>query len=517
MKRNIKFRIALTLAGIMTVESALCAFAAEENYGPGYTNVSTETQASSEGSGSSETQAETQAQAETQTEETAAVGPNIDLENIPTDGIAVEDNGEWTDQNVADVVSGSDIRWSTQLLIIDHSPKIQLQVLRCSDIQWTDPAINSDYVNADGTFCSLCIYLDDYVGNIHYRTYSSGYGWTNWAMNGQQTTIQGNYAPIEAIQIRFSGPVRNKYDLYYQAILSDGTTTGWGKNGTTCGTMGTGLTISSFRISFFERTSEDPGLNTSTALKSSHADGIQYIDGQMRYITGTGENYTGWGWDESQRYYFQDSYPVTGWQYIDGYKYYFDSNGKMLDDLEPIIGDAGPYLIRINKEMNCMTIYVQDGANGYIIPLKTFLTSTGDDTPIGTFYTPEKFRWRLMIHGLYTQYATRLGAGLPILMHSIIFTAQSPFSLDADTYNYLGVARSSGCIRLTTQDSKWIYDHCPIGTQVEVYNSSIPGPYERPAIPRLISHLQTWDPTDPTITDDQIIAETARLVARGWG
>ena len=61
-----------------------------------------------------------------------------------------------------------------------------------------------------------------------------------------------------------------------------------------------------------------------------------------------------------------------------------------------------------------MTIYAQDGGNGYIIPVKSFLTSVGDDTPVGTFKTPEKYRWRLMIHDVYTQYATRLGAGLPI-------------------------------------------------------------------------------------------------------
>lgn len=67
----------------------------------------------------------------------------------------------------------------------------------------------------------------------------------------------------------------------------------------------------------------------------------------------------------------------------------------MVEDLEPIIGANGPFLIRINKQMNCMTIFVQDGANGYIIPLKSFLTSTGEDTPVGTFHTPEKYRWRL--------------------------------------------------------------------------------------------------------------------------
>lgn len=87
-------------------------------------------------------------------------------------------------------------------------------------------------------------------------------------------------------------------------------------------------------------------------------------------------------------------YPVTGWQYIDGYKYYFAEDGKLVEEPEPIIG-ATVHSCPYYKQMNCMTIFVQDGANGYIIPLKSFLTSTGEDTPVGTFHTPEKYRWRL--------------------------------------------------------------------------------------------------------------------------
>ena len=126
-----------------------------------------------------------------------------------------------------------------------------------------------------------------------------------------------------------------------------------------------------------------------------------------------------------------------------------------------------------------MTIYAQDGGNGYIIPVKSFLTSVGDDTPVGTFKTPEKYRLRLMIHDVYTQYATRLGAGLPILIHSIIYDAANPMTVWASTYNNMGIARSAGCIRLMSGDSKWVYDHCALGTTVQVYNSSVAGPFER--------------------------------------
>ncbi len=303
-------------------------------------------------------------------------------------------------------------------------------------------------------------------------------------------------APIEAVQLRFDGPVLDEYDLYYTAVLSDGTETGWGKNGMTVGSMNQGNPIRALRMAFF-RKADLPDIVVGNSVVSAHPDGIQYIDGQLRYIHGDGSNFTGWGWDEGQRYYFVDSYPVTGWQYIDGYKYYFAEDGKLVEDLEPIIGAQGPYLIRINKEMNTTTIYVADGQNGYIIPLKSFLCSCGDDTPVGTFRTPEKYRWRLMNSGVSCQYATRLGAGLSFLLHSIIYDIADINTMHPDTYNYLGVARSSGCIRFTTGDAKWIYDHCPIGTTVEVYNSPVPGPYDRPTILAAIPSTQTWDPTDP--------------------
>ena len=108
-----------------------------------------------------------------------------------------------------------------------------------------------------------------------------------------------------------------------------------------------------------------------------------------------------------------------------------------------------------------MTIFAQDGANGFIIPVKTYLTSTGPDTPIGTFQTPAKYRWRDMNHGIFTQYATRIYKGF--LIHSILYSRPDPMTLDPLTYNYLGIAESAGCVRLLYGDAKWVYDNCALG------------------------------------------------------
>ena len=153
--------------------------------------------------------------------------------------------------------------------------------------------------------------------------------------------------------------------------------------------------------------------------------------------------------------------------------------------------------MKVNKTLNCLTVYANDGNNGYILPVKAMLTSVGDDTPIGTFYTPEKYRWRLMVNDTYTQYATRITQGF--LLHSITYEEPDINKLMTVGYNGLGVTRSLGCVRLTCENSKWIYDNCALGTAVTIYEDpNVASPFDVPELVPL-SFEQTWDPTDPLI------------------
>nr|WP_243117079.1 L,D-transpeptidase [Lacrimispora algidixylanolytica] len=375
-------------------------------------------------------------------------------------------------------------------------PRLQSTVMT-GDSNWSQPFVNDAWITNNGEgFHGMSTFLTNIVGNVLYRTYTSSTGWSPWVLNGQQTTNYPNDVNIEAVQMRFSGYVNNQFDVYYTAKLDDGSTMGWAKNGTTTGTMGTGHYITGFRMAFYTKNSAFP-YSTEKPLISAVPDGITQVEGGLRYTNGDGSAFTGWAWSGNERYYFVDSNPVTGWQYIDGFKYYFDETGRMLTDLEPVMGAKGPFLISINKQMNTMTVFAKDGNNGFIIPVKSFLTSTGPDTPLGTYQTPEKYRWRDMNHGIYTQYATRIWKGF--LIHSILYSRPNGMTLDSSTYNYLSIAESAGCIRLLSGDAKWVYDHCALGTTVTIYNSVIPGPYERPAIEQIIPDSQNWDPTDPNI------------------
>ena len=544
MRKHTKAGFALLMAGMMMAGSVTSALAATDAtaatsgvidttkktevtgpgaVGPGSTAASTETTSdghtfSTEAPGSTTTETSGASQAEnvqtTAPESTSASEASQDVTS-GQDNALTEDQANQLESEQAAAEAEAEASHTGPLSVPLRQPRLQTTVLLNNSQNWSGAFVNDQQITTDGVpFSSISTFLENIFGNVLYRAYNSATGWTGWALNGQQTFFDGNaWHPVEAIQYRFAGPVNDQYDIYYSALLSDGTQTGWGKNGETVGTMNTGLYLTGFRLAYFAKNTAS-GLDTSNTLKSAHADGIQYVDGQMRYIHGNGDSYTGWGWLGNDRYYFKDSVPVTGWQYIDGLKYYFGEDGRMWSDVESLLGSDGPYLIKINKEMNCMTIYAQDGGNGYIIPVKSFLTSVGDDTPVGTFKTPEKYRWRLMIHDVYTQYATRLGAGLPILIHSIIYDAANPMTVWASTYNNMGIARSAGCIRLVSGDAKWVYDHCVLGTTVQVYNSSVAGPFERPTIAAEIPFEQTWDPSDPNVTQDMINAETARILAK---
>ncbi len=482
----------------------------------GSTDGSSETTGSPDGTaGSGQEVLPPAGNGEASTETAAPEGGTAAETNGFTDGQAAaltEQQGAELEAEKAEAEAEANLL-NNPLVVPDREAHLQTTILLNDAQAWSQAYVNDQQIEgAAAGFTSISTFLENIHGNVLYRTYNSTNGWTGWALNGQQTAGQTTWIPVEAIQYRFSGPVADKYDIYYSTILNDGTHTGWAKNGESAGTMNQGLYMTGFRLAFFVKGTAD--LDTTNVLVSAHQDGIQMVDGVMQYIHGDGSGYTGWGWQQDDRYYFVDSMPVTGWQYIDGFKYYFQEDGRLLQDVEPVIGTGGPFMLKINKEMNCLTVYAKDGDNGFIIPVKSFLTSVGDDTPIGTFRTPEKYRWRLMIHDLYTQYATRLGAGMPILIHSIIYDAPNPFTVWASTYNNLGIARSAGCIRLASADAKWVYDNCPIGTTVVVYNSSVAGPFERPTIMYEIPFEQTWDPTDPNVTPEQIQAESARIIAK---
>ena len=166
-------------------------------------------------------------------------------------------------------------------------------------------------------------------------------------------------------------------------------------------------------------------------------------------------------------------------------------------------GSVIPFLIAVNRKQNVVTVYTLDDEGNYTVPYQAFICSSGDETPMGYFRIPDKKPWGELFGDVYGQYVSTIGGD--ILFHSVPYYSQHKDDLEYQQYNRLGTKASLGCIRLQTCDVKWIYDNCPTGTPVVVYDDKGPGPMGKPGTIRTdeadddpeSSTYRGFDPTDP--------------------
>lgn len=164
-------------------------------------------------------------------------------------------------------------------------------------------------------------------------------------------------------------------------------------------------------------------------------------------------------------------------------------------------GDARPYLIKVNRVQNCITVYKKDEAGEYTVPYKAIVCSTGKhvgDTPLGSFKTLRSYEWLLMVDGSYGQFAYRYYGS--ILFHSVPYFSKNKGDLEFEQFNKLGEPASLGCVRVCVRDAIWLIENCPVGTQVMVYDDNTsPGPLGKPEMIKIPedSPNRGWDPTDP--------------------
>jgi len=390
--------------------------------------------------------------------------------------------------------------------ILGLLPDVHVQ-MKTGDGNLTDGfTTNMEMFNSpmDG-FCGLYCRFENSVGDVFYRVYTEEHGWTRWAMNEMNTDWFNDAAKVTAIQMRITGHTRNLYDLYYRVELNDGTVLDWAHDGQTSGTIGTGKYIQKMQVKLWKHDVRyyQP---TKNHFQGSDVEGIVFgSDNSVRYSTVSGTPYTGWAYDtDNNKYYFKENAAVTGWNYIDGLKYYFDESGKVVTDLEPIIGLPGKYIIKVNKDMKNMVIYTTDETGAYVVPYKAFLCTIGSSTPIGEFKLFEPHRWKIMHDDIYVQYLIRY-KNPGFCIHSIIYRpTEGSYNLIASTYNQLGKNYSDGCIRLRSGDAAWLYSNAGAGTMLTIYSDEwIMGAFDRPAIEQAIPESQRWDPTDPVVIADQ--------------
>lgn len=162
--------------------------------------------------------------------------------------------------------------------------------------------------------------------------------------------------------------------------------------------------------------------------------------------------------------------------------------------------DKNSYYIKVNCKDQNVVVYVADEDGQYTIPIKKMICSTGKSTPTqGVYGVSDRYEWRYLVGNVYGQYATRITG--QILFHSVPYTKKDKSSLEYWEYDKLGQPVSLGCVRLTVEDAKWIYDNCKSGTKVEFCSNEESDNRLTYAEPKQISgvekELRGWDPTDP--------------------
>lgn len=157
------------------------------------------------------------------------------------------------------------------------------------------------------------------------------------------------------------------------------------------------------------------------------------------------------------------------------------------------------YYIKVNCKNQVVTVYTMDENGEYSIPIKKMICSTGIATPRhGVYEISDKYEWRSLVGNVYGQYATRITG--QILFHSVPYTRKDKSTLEYWEYDKLGQPASKGCVRLTVEDSKWIYDYCKPGTKVEFFSEGSENATSDISPVKLSEYddqLRGWDPTDP--------------------
>ena len=116
------------------------------------------------------------------------------------------------------------------------------------------------------------------AGGVTYRTHVQTYGWQNWKSDGEVSGTSGQSKRLEAIQIKLTGEMAEKYDIYYRVHAQTYGWLGWSKNGEAAGTEGLSKRLEAIQIRLEEKGHPVDG-STANSFVSV------YTTGNVRYRT----------------------------------------------------------------------------------------------------------------------------------------------------------------------------------------------------------------------------------------
>ena len=163
------------------------------------------------------------------------------------------------------------------------------------------------------------------------------------------------------------------------------------------------------------------------------------------------------------------------------------------------------YYIVIYTKNQALVAYKKDKNGGYTVKYRSVRCSTGkyNKTPTkeGVYRIEKKYRWKMLMSGVYGQYASLISEENGYYIHSVPYKEKNPSTMSDDDYDLLGKSASHGCIRLCTRDAFWVYLNMPVDTQVCVVDAKGPS---TEGVPRRNKDpkYSGWDPSDKWADDN---------------
>ena len=211
-------------------------------------------------------------------------------------------------------------------------------------------------------------------------------------------------------------------------------------------------------------------------------------------LSENGKMYTGWAtWGDDYVYYTPEGPMALGWQWINGDRYYFYQEGDgyggrtgtmavdTVIDGETIKADGTrittaeinmkeyaqefssktDYLIMIDDENTKLGVFRGTEGNWELEQFWSCTCGAYSWTPHGTFSIKSK-GYYFISYGVKCYYYSQFYGSY--LIHSTLYTPSG-----AAYDGRLGMHLSHGCVRLSIENAKWVYDNVPIGSTVVVY------------------------------------------------
>ena len=131
-----------------------------------------------------------------------------------------------------------------------------------------------------------------------------------------------------------------------------------------------------------------------------------------------------------------------------------------------------PYVLKVSIDDQRVYAYAPDRNGDYTELVRTMKCSTGRNsspTPTGTFQdgTGPGARWHYFTKfSCWAQYAYYIQGD--IMFHSVLYGSRDG-AVTQSSVNHLGSKASHGCVRLSVEDAKWIWNNCPAHTKVVIY------------------------------------------------